>query len=169
MGRLLVTANAVPSSTILVTLMKDALPSSEPLVLIRATRRNITGNCILQEHLTRSWASLSSTLITNCALTIRPNDAWLQMVISWPCLESLLDRFSVHKRRIIQGLIPTKALVTMGLHPKFVEINFEACLFLLFMPLWRVDCWGQSEQGLTLQYTGHKPQGGCNRECEGIN
>jgi hypothetical protein len=38
---LLVTANVVLSSKILVTLMMDAIRSSETSVLIRATRRNI--------------------------------------------------------------------------------------------------------------------------------
>jgi hypothetical protein len=40
-GRLLVTASVVPSSPILVTLMKAALSSSKTSVLTRATRRNI--------------------------------------------------------------------------------------------------------------------------------
>jgi hypothetical protein len=40
-GRLLVKANGVPSSPILVTLMTEALSSSETSVLTRATRRNI--------------------------------------------------------------------------------------------------------------------------------
>jgi hypothetical protein len=39
--RLLVTASVVPSSPILVVLMKEALSSSETSVLTRATRRNI--------------------------------------------------------------------------------------------------------------------------------
>jgi hypothetical protein len=39
--RLLVTANVVPSSPILVTLMKEALGSSETSVHTRATGRNI--------------------------------------------------------------------------------------------------------------------------------
>jgi hypothetical protein len=45
--RLLVTTNVVPSSPILVTLMMEAISSSETAVLTRATRRNITEGPIL--------------------------------------------------------------------------------------------------------------------------
>jgi hypothetical protein len=49
-NQLLVTANIVPSSLILLTLTKEAIRSSETSVITRVTRRHIPDDGILQSY-----------------------------------------------------------------------------------------------------------------------
>jgi hypothetical protein len=64
--RFLVTANVVPSSPILVTLMMETLSSSETPVLTRTTGRNIREDGVLHSHPCENLKSYIA--LTGCAL-----------------------------------------------------------------------------------------------------
>jgi predicted hotdog family 3-hydroxylacyl-ACP dehydratase len=63
--RLLVTASVIPSSPILVTLMKEALSSSETSVITRATWRKISEDTTLHSHRRENFNSYIRKIILN--------------------------------------------------------------------------------------------------------
>jgi hypothetical protein len=70
---LLVTANVAPTSLIPVTLMMEALSSSETSVLTRATWRNILDSSILHSHRHENLKSYTFTILFKIYITV-----WMQ-------------------------------------------------------------------------------------------
>jgi hypothetical protein len=79
-GRLL-----VPSSPILLTLMKEALSSSETSVLTIATRRNILEDAILRSH---HRENLKSYTARNFLMTSTPAEVRTGYAAYWPRLST---------------------------------------------------------------------------------
>jgi hypothetical protein len=106
--RLLVTANIVPSLPILVTLMMEALRSSETSVLTRATRRNISLDGLHHEtdpvsktfcyYLNRKfWEQLISGFLSYQERGVQNDESSnLSIVLPNPCL-AILGEAHIHR------------------------------------------------------------------------